>query len=104
MGHRGRDAIAAQKGARVLVTVDCGAASHDALGGGARCGSIRSCSITTRWKKIPGVRACESNGPDDCSGITYDMRGGSDILFLVAVQRMLREQGWFASLGVDETI
>src|SRR4029077_17710119 len=42
-------------------------------------------------------------GPDDRSGVTYVCAAGLTFLFLVAVQRALRQQSWFAAQGLDET-
>jgi len=92
-----------QKGARVVVTVDCGAASHHALAAARDCGlDVIVLDHHAVEENPPAFAHVNPNGPDDCSGITYTCAAGLTFLFLVAVQRMLREQGWFASLGGDE--
>jgi single-stranded-DNA-specific exonuclease len=96
-------ALGAQ-GANLLVTVDCGAAAHAALEAARACGLdtivLDHHAVETN---PPAFAHVNPNGPDDNSGITYVCAAGLTFIFLVAVQRVLREQGWFASQGLDET-
>lgn len=92
-----------EKGAGLLVTVDCGAAAHSALG------TARDCALDTIVldhhavdTNPPAFAHVNPNGPDDVSGITYVCAAGLAFIFLVAVQRALREKGWFASQGLNE--
>ena len=104
----GPSAAAARKlkdaGASLLVTVDCGAASHEALAAARDCGLdaivLDHHAVETN---PPAFAHVNPNGPDDSSGITYVCAAGLTFIFLVAVQRVLRAQGWFAAQGVDET-
>jgi single-stranded-DNA-specific exonuclease len=92
-----------EKGASLLVTVDCGAAAHQALGTARDCGLdtivLDHHAIDTN---PPAFAHVNPNGPDDVSGITYVCATGLAFIFLVAVQRALRKQGWFASQGLNE--
>jgi single-stranded-DNA-specific exonuclease len=92
------------RGVTLLVTVDCGAAAHDAMEAARGCGLdaivLDHHAVETN---PPAFAHVNPNGPDDRSGITYVCAAGLAFLFLVAVQRRLREQGWFAAEGIDET-
>jgi single-stranded-DNA-specific exonuclease len=93
-----------ERGASVLVTVDCGAAAHDAMEAARNCGLdaivLDHHAVETN---PPAFAHVNPNGPDDRSGVTYVCAAGLAFLFLVAVQRLLRERGWFSSEGIDET-
>jgi len=93
-----------ERGAAVLVTVDCGAAAHDAMQAARDCGLdaivLDHHAVETN---PPAFAHVNPNGPDDRSGVTYVCATGLAFLFLVAVQRTLRERGWFLSQGIDET-
>jgi single-stranded-DNA-specific exonuclease len=93
-----------ERGASVLVTVDCGAAAHDAMEAARDCGLdaivLDHHAVETN---PPAFAHVNPNGPDDRSGVTYVCAAGLAFLFLVAVQRLLRERGWFSSEGIDET-
>ncbi|HYK80587.1 MAG TPA: single-stranded-DNA-specific exonuclease RecJ [Micropepsaceae bacterium] len=93
-----------ERGASVLVTVDCGAAAHDAMEAARDCGLdaivLDHHAVETN---PPAFAHVNPNGPDDRSGVTYVCAAGLVFLFLVAVQRLLRERGWFSSEGIDET-
>ena len=92
------------QGASLLVTVDCGAAAHEAFAGARDCGLdaivLDHHAVETN---PPAFAHVNPNGPDDTSGITYVCAAGLTFIFLVAVQRILRERNWFASQGLDET-
>ena len=92
------------QGATLLVTVDCGAAAHAALQA-ARDSGLDAIVLDHHAVDVnpPAFAHVNPNGPDDESGLTYLCATGLAFVFLVAVQRRLREQGWFAAQGVDET-
>jgi single-stranded-DNA-specific exonuclease len=93
-----------QRGAQVVVTVDCGAASHQALTAARAAGlDVIVLDHHAVEENPPAFAHVNPNGPDDSSGITYVCAAGLTFLFLVAVQRMLRLEGWFASQGVVES-
>ena len=92
-----------RQGARVVVTVDCGAASHQALARARECGlDVIVLDHHAVDENPPAFAHVNPNGPDDGSGITYTCAAGLAFLFLVAVQRMLRASGWFATQAADE--
>ncbi|HXJ01142.1 MAG TPA: DHH family phosphoesterase, partial [Micropepsaceae bacterium] len=92
------------QGANLLVTVDCGAAAHEALaaarGSGLDTIVLDHHAVDTN---PPAFAHVNPNGPDDVSGINYVCAAGLTFIFLVAVQRILREQGWFAEQRLDAT-
>ncbi|HEY4265232.1 MAG TPA: single-stranded-DNA-specific exonuclease RecJ [Micropepsaceae bacterium] len=92
------------QGANLLVTVDCGAAAHEALQAARDCG-LDAIVLDHHAVDVnpPAFAHVNPNGPDDSCGITYVCAAGLVFIFLVAVQRILREEGWFASQGLDET-
>jgi single-stranded-DNA-specific exonuclease len=90
-------------GATLLVTVDCGAASHDAFAAASAIGLDAIVIDHHAVEQNPPVLAhVNPNGPDDRSGFTYVCSAGLAFIFLVAVQRHLRDKGWFATAGLNE--
>ena len=92
-----------EKGAGLVVTVDCGAAAHEALTA-ARDVSLDVVVLDHHAveKNPPAFAHVNPNGPDDRSGLTYICAAGLTFLFLVAVQRSLRLDGWFLRERVPE--
>lgn len=91
-------------GASLLVTVDCGAASHDAFAAAREIGLDAMVIDHHTVERNPPVLAhVNPNGPDDASGFTYICSAGLVFIFLVAVQRHLRDKGWFAATGAAES-
>ena len=92
-----------EEGACLLVTVDCGAASHDAFAAARAVGLDAIVIDHHAVEQNPPVLAhVNPNGPDDRSGFTYICSAGLVFIFLVAVQRHLRDKGWFAASGKSE--
>jgi single-stranded-DNA-specific exonuclease len=93
-----------EKGAGLVVTVDCGAAAHEALSA-ARDVSLDVVVLDHHAveKNPPAFAHVNPNGPDDESGLTYICAAGLTFLFLVAVQRCLRADGWFLRERVPES-
>ncbi|HYM18134.1 MAG TPA: single-stranded-DNA-specific exonuclease RecJ [Micropepsaceae bacterium] len=92
-----------EKGARVVVTVDCGAAAHEALTEARALGlDVIVLDHHAVETNPPAFAHVNPNGPDDASNIKHVCAAGLTFIFLVAVQRALRAQGWFASSGVAE--
>jgi single-stranded-DNA-specific exonuclease len=92
-----------EEGACLLVTVDCGAASHDAFAAAREVGLDAIVIDHHAVEQNPSVLAhVNPNGPDDRSGFTYVCSAGLVFIFLVAVQRHLRDKGWFAASGKSE--
>ncbi len=89
--------------ARLVVTVDCGAAAHEALGAARTIGlDVIVLDHHAVETNPPAFAHVNPNGPNDRSGITYVCATGLTFLFLVAVQRRLRQDGWFAQAGFSE--
>jgi single-stranded-DNA-specific exonuclease len=86
----------------LLVTVDCGAASHDAF---ATAGEVGLDSIVIDHHAVeqnpPVLAHVNPNGPDDRRD-TLCLFGRLVFIFLVAVQRHLRDKGWFETSGKAE--
>ena len=90
-------------GCRLVVTVDCGAAAHEALETARGLGLD---VIVLDHHKVeenpPAFAHVNPNGPDDKSGLTQICATGVTFVFLVAVHRHLREQGWFTAQSIAE--
>ncbi len=92
------------EGASLLVTVDCGAGSHDAFSVARGIGLDAIVIDHHAVEQNPPVLAhVNPNGPDDASGFTYVCSAGLVFIFLVAVQRHLRDKGWFQATGTAES-
>lgn len=92
-----------EQGAALAVTVDCGAAAHEALQA-ARDAGLDAIVLDHHAVDVnpPAFAHVNPNGPDDSSGFTHICAAGLAFLFLVAVQRRLRDDGWFAREGIPE--
>jgi len=91
------------QGANLVVTVDCGAAAHEAFNA-ARAIGLDTIVLDHHAVETnpPAFAHVNPNGPDDRSGVTYVCATGLTFLFLVAVQRRLRQDGWFAQAAFSE--
>jgi single-stranded-DNA-specific exonuclease len=91
------------RGCKLVVTLDCGAAAHEALNEARKLGLD---VIVLDHHKVeenpPAFAHVNPNGPDDKSGLTQVCATGVTFVFLVAVHRHLREAGWFAAQGIAE--
>jgi single-stranded-DNA-specific exonuclease len=92
-----------QEGASLVVTVDCGAAATTALQAARDAGLdvvvLDHHAIETA---PPAFAQVNPNQPGDNSGLGYLSAAGVTFLFLVALNRNLRETGWYAANGVSE--
>lgn len=89
-------AIAA-RGAKVLITVDCGITAHEALTV-ARDAGLESIVLDHHkadFELPPAAAVVNPNRQDDTSGLGYLAAVGVVFLTLVAVQRVLRTHGFF---------
>ena len=91
------------EGADLIVTVDCGAS------GGAAFESARALKLDVvvldhhRVETRPDALAhVNPNQPGDTSGLTYLCAAGVTFLFLVALNRHLRDSGFYAERGLAE--
>ncbi len=85
----------AKRGADLLVTVDCGATSHEALGRASELG-LDAVVLDHHQMGIetpPAVAVVNPNRQDDLSGLGQLCACGVVFMTLVAVQRLLRDQG-----------
>src|SRR4051812_47141076 len=88
----------AGEGAPFLVTVDCGAASHEPLAEAARLG-LDAIVLDHHQapEALPLARAVvDPNRQDDLSGLGHLCAAGIVFLALVALNRQLRRRGFFA--------
>jgi single-stranded-DNA-specific exonuclease len=91
----------ADEGATLLVTVDCGTTSHEALAEAGRLG-LDTVVIDHHQadERLPAVAALVNpNRLDDVSGQGHLAACGLVFLVIVAVNRWLRERGFWAGAG-----
>jgi single-stranded-DNA-specific exonuclease len=88
----------AETGARLLITVDCGTVSHEALGGAKKIGLNPIVLDHHQAQEIlPQAIVVNPNRQDDLSGLGYLCAAGVVFLTLIAVQRHLRQRGFFSA-------
>ncbi len=87
------------QGAELVITVDCGAAAHDALACAAEIGLevVVIDHHLMRGEEIPHVAALVNpNRPDDVSGQGHLAAAGVTFVLLAALNREARKRGLFA--------
>jgi single-stranded-DNA-specific exonuclease len=93
----------AGEGAKLVVTVDCGAAAVAALDEARALGMD---VVVLDHHKVemspPALAHVNPNRPDDRSGLNHLCAAGVTFLFLVALNRHLRESGVYAQRGMAE--
>jgi single-stranded-DNA-specific exonuclease len=91
------------EGASLVVTVDCGAAATLALTEARALGlDVIVLDHHTVETLPPAYAQVNPNQPGDTSGLGYVCAAGVTFLFLVALNRALREQGWYAAHNIAE--
>ena len=85
------------QGAQVLVTLDCGVMAHDPL---ARAAELGLATIIVDHHQagevLPEAYAViNPNRQDDTSGLGYLCAAGVTMIFIAAVNRLLRQKGWY---------
>jgi single-stranded-DNA-specific exonuclease len=87
----------AEQGARLLVTVDCGTASHEPFAEAARLGlDVVVLDHHQAPERLPQAAALVNpNRQDDLSGLGHLCAAGVVFLTLVALNRALRERGFW---------
>ena len=85
------------QGAQVLVTLDCGVMAHDPL---ARAAELGLATIIVDHHQagevLPEAHAViNPNRQDDTSGLGYLCAAGVTMIFIAAVNRLLRQKGWY---------
>ncbi|MEM9421145.1 MAG: single-stranded-DNA-specific exonuclease RecJ [Pseudomonadota bacterium] len=86
-----------ESGASLILSVDCGATAHDVLGEAAQRG-WETIVLDHHMMDLPAPKAVaivNPNRPDDVSGLTNLSAGGVVFMTLVAVNRTLRQRGFF---------
>ncbi|MGH6841917.1 MAG: single-stranded-DNA-specific exonuclease RecJ, partial [Methylocella sp.] len=87
----------ARDGAKLLIAADCGTMSHAPLGEAARLGLDPIVLDHHQAPEVlPDAIVVNPNRQDDVSGLSYLCAAGVVFLTLVAVQRALREGGFFS--------
>jgi len=96
----------ANGGARLVVCVDCGSTSKQALADGKAMGlDIVVVDHHQLGAELPpAVAVVNPNRQDDLSGLGHLAAVGVTFLTLVAVNRLLRARGWFASRAEPELL
>ncbi|MBM3544254.1 MAG: single-stranded-DNA-specific exonuclease RecJ [Alphaproteobacteria bacterium] len=87
----------AQQGARLILTVDCGTAAHDAIAAANAAGAeIIVIDHHQADERLPPAYAViNPNRQDDLSGQGHLAAAGVVFLFLVATTRLLRRNGFY---------
>jgi len=87
-----------RSGAKLLITVDCGTASHAPLAEAAKLGLDPIVLDHHQAPEVlPQAVVVNPNRQDDLSGLGQLCAAGVVFMTLVAVQRALRERGFFSS-------
>ena len=88
-----------QKGADLIITVDCGAMAHEVIEG-AKTEGLGVIVLDHHQIGLPMPPAdglVNPNRPDDISGLTMLSAAGVSFMTLIALNRALREAGYFAT-------
>ena len=87
-----------QRGARLIVTVDCGAAAHEPIDEAGRKGLDVVVLDHHQMQSAPpasAIAVINPNRPDDLSGLQMLSAAGVTFMMMVALNRMLRQSGFF---------
>jgi len=85
-------------GITLVVTVDCGAGAHAALGAARDAGlDVVVLDHHASEHAVPAVAQVNPNVGGDASGLSHLCAAGITFLFLVALNRALRADGWYAA-------
>ena len=92
-----------EEGTGLVITVDCGAAATDALIVARKSNlDVVVLDHHTIEALSPAFAQVNPNQPGDTSGLGHLCAAGVTFLFLVALNRSLREVGWYAANGMRE--
>jgi len=95
--------VLAEEGARLVITVDCGAAATTAL---EEARSLGLDVIVLDHHRVdaspPAIAHVNPNQPDDTSGLGHLCAAGVSFLFLVGLNRHLRETNFYAERSMAE--
>ena len=93
----------AEEGASLVITVDCGANATAALEAAHECGAdVIVLDHHAVEQPISSVAHVNPNQPDDASGQKHLCATGVVFMFLVGLNRALRDQGWYGRKGIPE--
>src|SRR5690606_25412077 len=86
-----------EEGADLIVTVDCGSTSHEALGVARDLGRL---AVVLDHHQMgaelpPALAVVNPNRQDDLSGLGHLAAVGVTFLAVVATNRELRKRGWY---------
>jgi single-stranded-DNA-specific exonuclease len=92
-----------EEGVSLVVTVDCGAGAVAALTAAQEAG-LDVVVLDHHAVEVPppAVAHVNPNQPGDASGLGHVSAAGITFLFAVALNRALREAGWYAARGIAE--
>jgi single-stranded-DNA-specific exonuclease len=91
------------EGASLVITVDCGAAAQAALGAARDMGlDVIVLDHHRVERAVPAIAHVNPNRAGDDSGLGHLCAAGVTFLFMVALNRALRESGWYARRAMDE--
>ena len=92
-----------EEGARLVITVDCGAGAHAALTDARALGlDVVVLDHHGADEPVPAFAHVNPNRRDDCAQLGYLCAAGVSFLFIVALNRQLRTRGWYSVRGVPE--
>jgi single-stranded-DNA-specific exonuclease len=92
-----------EEGASLVVTVDCGAGAAAALAAARDAGlDVVVLDHHAVETPPPAFAHVNPNQPGDTSGLRHLCAAGVTFLFLVALNRTLREKGWYAANNIPE--
>jgi single-stranded-DNA-specific exonuclease len=96
----------AAKGASLVVTVDCGVVSHEPIAAAKRLGlDVVVFDHHQAPEQLPGALALvDPNRQDDLSGLGHLCAAGVVYMGLVALNRALREGGFFAGRAAPDLL
>ena len=91
------------EGMALVITVDCGAAASEALQEAAKLGlDVVVLDHHRVEASPPAIAHVNPNQPGDTSGLGHLCAAGVSFLFLVALNRHLRETGFYEERGIAE--
>ena len=92
-------------GSELVVTLDCGAAAHDALAGAAEIGLPVIVIDHHLMQGLPPAEAIVNpNRPDDHSGLGHLAAAGVTFMLIVALNREAKRQGLDPTLDIRELL
>jgi single-stranded-DNA-specific exonuclease len=92
-----------EEGAGLVITVDCGAAAHAPLSDARALGlDVVVLDHHATNEPVPALAHVNPNRGDDHAQLGHLCAAGVSFLFVIALNRQLRAQGWYALRGIAE--